>query len=109
MSFLVVNSVTVDVADVTRSVDVVGDNARAFDGTYRATERARKKNYQIRTVPMTRANADTLEAAFTLGTALSCSGDLTGSGSFFVEINSWTPVKVPGGHRVVCEFTLHEA
>lgn len=113
MAFLIVSGITVSVAQnsASRSKEVIGDAARAFDGTFRQTVRARKRSWKVSTTPIARATADTLEAALESTTLpLVCSGDLLGGtvNCFCPAVDSWNAVKQSTTHLAVVEFTLTE-
>lgn len=110
MSYLVVGGVTVDVAEGSAQVNVdeIGDRFRAFDGTMNSSIRAYKKSYDITTIPMTDANADTLEAALQGSQPVACSGDLTGSVNCHVQPLGRREFETAPGRRVVVRFRLYE-
>lgn len=110
MPFLVVGGVTVNVATdaSSRTVQEIGDRARAFDGTMRSTVRARKKAWSFTTVPMTDAAASTLETALNGTLPVAVSGDITGSVNTHPEVTGREDVAISGGFNVVLSFTLHE-
>lgn len=107
MAFLIVAGITVSVAS--KSKDIVDnlDDARAFDNTARASySPTRKNNYQVTTTLMTRASADTLIAAMPAATAVTCSGDMLATGSYFARVTGESAVMVPGVENVAVSFTL---
>lgn len=110
MSFLVVSGITVSVASATRSKELIGDTARAFDGTFRQTAHDRKRSWQVTTTAMSRTDANALETALESTTLpLVCSGDLLGGtvNCYCPVVDSWDAVKV-NPHRAVVQFTLLE-
>lgn len=109
MPYHVVGGVTVSVAASSESVEEVGDRGRAFDGTLRSTIRARKKEWTISTVPMTQADATTLETALNGTLPVACSGDLTGTVNTHPVITGKEYVMVSGSYRVVTSYLLKEA
>lgn len=110
MAYLVVGGVTVEVAAgaSSRAVVEIGDRARAFDGTLRSTVRSRKKAWSITTVPMTKANADTLETALNGTLPVAVSGDTTGSVNTHPVVTGRTDIPTAGGFFVVLSFDLME-
>jgi len=76
MAFLKVGSQTISVARVDRDVEEIGERARAHDGTMRSTVRARKNVWNITTVPLAMATADTLETALTATASYTVRGTL---------------------------------
>lgn len=88
------------------------DRSRAFDGTYRASltgGAVREWKFQTPVIS-TRATADVYEAALSIVTAQTCSGDILSIPTMCCsEITGWTPVALSNGsHGVVIDFTLHE-
>ena len=81
MAFLIIAGQTIPVPPrQPRETRVeVGRRGRALDGSARSTVRARKGEWQVTTVAMTTAAADTMEAALEGTPPLAASGDLTGS------------------------------
>jgi hypothetical protein len=113
MAFLIVNGQTVPVAvdGASMEVELIGDRARAFDGTMRSVRRATKRRWKVKTTPMTLA--ETTQLTTTLTTAappIACSGDLLGGtvscdGEITSVVFSPAPSGVP---RRAVEFILHE-
>lgn len=87
------------------------DRARADDGTMRVTVLGpSKRSWPFRTPPLTRANADAIDAVIQTATVQSCSGDILGATiNCFSRRTGWKGVVVKGGHRVVLSFVLDEA
>ncbi|MBV9772648.1 MAG: hypothetical protein JO040_01780 [Gemmatimonadetes bacterium] len=112
MAFLIVNGQTVPVAVDGASVDyeLIGDRARAFDGTMRSTRRATKRNWKVKTAPMAVAAADQLTTSLLATPPITCSGDmLGGSVACDAEVTGVTFSPASGGlSRRAVEFTLHE-
>lgn len=112
MAALVVAGITVPVARDGASITPIeiGKRERAFDGNMLSSIRARKTQLRIRTIAMTDAAADALEAALEGAPPLACSGDLLGGAvSCHAQIKTRTPVLAADGLRAVLEFDLFEA
>ncbi len=111
MPFLVVNNQTVQVAvgGASEQIEVVGDRARAFDGTLRTTRRASKRKWQVKTPPLTAADAQTLRTLLMAAPPLTCGGDMVGTAvACDAEVTGIEYVAAGGGTRQAFEFTLHE-
>lgn len=111
MPFLTVTGQTVPVAvgGASEEVELIGDRARAFDGTMRSTRRATKRKWQVKTAPMTTADATSLRTKLLATPPLTCSGDLLGGTvSCDAEITGVEFVAAAGTDRQAIEFTLHE-
>jgi hypothetical protein len=110
MAFLIVNGITVPVAvdGAQVEMELIGDRARAFDGTMRSTRRATKRRWKVKTAPM--ASADALLTSLLAAPPIACSGDLLGASlSCDAEVTSVTYSPAPGGlSRRAIEFILHE-
>lgn len=115
MAFLEVpggTTVTVAGGGASMETSEVGDEHRAFDGTYRSSVIDEQRTWRIRTTPLTRTEADTLFATLTASTQpQSCAGDLLGSTDLdcvtsFVGEDS---IVSSTGSRYVIEFLLHES
>lgn len=112
MAFLVVAGVTVPVAlNTTQGAPVeAGERVRAWDNSMLATIRDRKKEWQVTTRPIPRADANTLEAALNGTPPLACSGDLLGGAvNCHAQITDLRYAKYAPGEHVVLVFTLMEA
>lgn len=94
-----------------QEIDEGTDRSRAIDGTMHVTVLgADKRSWPFRTPPITRASADTIDAALAVKTAQSCLGDiLGGTVSCYTRRTGWKGLVVRGGHRVVLSFLLEEA
>ena len=113
MSFLVVGTETVSVkATETPARERVynRDENRAFDNTLLVTTTGTTKSeWRARTVPMVRADADTLVTQIET-IPVTCSGDLLGgSVSCVGKVVAFDPVAVNGDHYVEVEFLLRQA
>lgn len=115
MPFLVVGGVTVEcAADDPPGLEIVeiGDKARMFTGAGRSTRRATKSEFAVTTVPMARADANTLVGILIGTQPVTCSGDLLGaSGSYLTAVTKWEAIPVPSAatqHYVVVGFRLEE-
>jgi hypothetical protein len=112
MAFLIVNGQTVPVAvdGASMEQELIGDRARAFDGTMRSTRRATKRRWKVKTTPMTSAEATLLTTSLLNTPPVTCSGDLLGgSVPCDPEITSVVFSPAPGGvPRRAVEFVLHE-
>lgn len=111
MPFLVVNNVTVPVAvdGASEEIELVGDRARAFDGTLRSTRRASKRKWQVKTAPMATADAQALRAVLTNAPPLTCTGDLMGGTvPCDAEVTGVEYVANGAKSRQAFEFILHE-
>lgn len=116
MPFLTIGTtppVTVPVAPdgANLEYEMIGDRARAFDGTMRSVRRGTKRRWQIKTALLTAGEASTILGA--LGSApLTCGGDLMGGGTTTVncdpEVKSVHFTPTAGADRRTIEFTLHE-
>lgn len=115
MPFLQVNTIVVPVAldGATVEMELIGDRARAFDGTMRSTRRATKRRWQIKTAPMTAADAQALLAVL-LGTPpVTCTGDcfVPPAGASVLcdpEVRTLQHVATGSADRRTLEFILHE-
>jgi hypothetical protein len=107
-----VNNITVPVAvdGASEEIEVVGDRARAFDGTLRSTRRAAKRKWQVKTAPMATADAQALRSVLlTAAPPLTCTGDLLGgSASCDAEVTGVEYVANGLKSRQAFEFILHE-
>ncbi|HEU0052063.1 MAG TPA: hypothetical protein VFQ39_02755 [Longimicrobium sp.] len=109
--FLTVGGQTVPVAPDGANVEyeLIGDRARAFDGTMRSARRGVKRRWQIKTAPLTAAETATLETALQATPPVSCAGDLIGATvSCDPELRSIHLMPSGAGDRRSIEFTLHE-
>lgn len=111
MPFLVVNNQAVPVAvgGASEQIEVVGDRARAFDGTLRSTRRATKRKWQVKTAPLPMTDAHALRTILLGAPPLTCAGELLGSAvACDAEVTGIEYVAAAGGARQAIEFTLHE-
>ncbi len=114
MAFLTVAGTTVPVATggCDTKITTIGDvGTRAFDGTYRNTERTTKREWTITTAPMTPTLADALVTALGTGAAISVNGDIVNSvaTSCYRLITDRKAVASRGGHYDTLAFSLMEA
>lgn len=111
MPFLVIDGETILVApsQAPRQVIEIGDKERAFSGTLRSTIRARKREWDVTTVPMPQADADALEAVLEGTPPLTCSGDLLGGDvDCHIELQGSTPLRLNGEEYSVLQFRVLE-
>lgn len=112
MAFLVVGSETVG-ASVNnaggRTKEYSRDINRAVDNSLLVTTTGTtKREWSLSTIPMTPANAATLETQIET-VPVTCSGDLLGgSVSCVGTVTDRVPGPIPGDHQVILEFTLRE-
>lgn len=114
MSFLIVgNSSAVAIAPGGSKLNPVevGDRHRAFDGTYRSSVTDSLRSWDLTTVPLVRATADTLYTTLTsVVQPSSCSGDLLGgSVDCFTKLTGWRPIVSDSTYRVIVNFRLEES
>lgn len=89
----------------------IGDaGTRAFDGSYRATERIVKREWTITTVALIPSDADALVAALGTGGSLTLSGDVVAGQAItcYRALGSRRAVATRGGARYVIAFSLFE-
>lgn len=106
MPFLVVGSVTVPVppGGVRKRPIAIGEQDRAMDGTPLSDVTGHRDEWTVRTLDMTRANANALEAVLRGAMPVTCSGDLLGGTiSCDVVVGETSDAEVG---RFVVEFTL---
>lgn len=111
MPFLIVSTQTVPVAvgGASEEIEIIGDRARAFDGTMRSTRRATKRKWKVKTAPMASADAAALRNRLLAAPPLTCSGDfLGGTVGCDAEITGIEFVAAAGTERQAIEFILHE-
>ena len=111
MPFLVVNNqmVPVAVGGASEEIEIVGDRARAFDGTMRSTRRSVKRRWKVKTPPLSLTDARGLRTFLLATPQMQCEGDLLGGPvRCDVEVTNAEFVAVSGGARQAVEFTLHE-
>lgn len=90
---------------------MVGDTARAFDGTLlRIDLQIRKQEWPLTTTPLTRAEADALLAKLRLTTPLTCTGDLFGGSTLIcmATVKDRRTIRTSDSLREVVEFDLLE-
>lgn len=105
MPALVVGSVTVPVAaadGVTESRPQIGEVVRAFDGTPRSSVRAKVREWDIQTVPMTATAAASLLTQLEGSHPITCSGDLLGG------TLSCTPTEITVTPQKITGSTLYK-
>lgn len=99
-AFLTIGAITVLVADGTfkeNPLEQNGSMSRAYAGNLRSTVRWEKRSWQVTTLPMLVASANTLKAAVALGTAVSCAGNALGATiSCIVTLGEQTEVAAQG-------------
>jgi hypothetical protein len=115
MPFLTINGVPVAIATGSAQLqtEVMGDRARAFDGTLRSTQQGFKRRWQVTTAPLPPAESNALQRTLVpgdpYGAPLACAGDMLGGEvECEAELGSVSFVGVAGGHRQAVEFTLIE-
>lgn len=114
MDFLTIDGTPVAVArdSAELSADVVGERARAFDGTLRSTQRAVKRRWKLSTPPLLAAEAEALWTRLTAFAApRRCAGEMIGGTTEVeceVEVGSVKYIAGPGAARQSFEFTLVE-
>lgn len=114
MPWLTVSGTTVDVMADARSSErepaMIGQIARAFNGTLLSTERSRKREWSFTTAPIAQATFETLETAVANGAFVDCTGDaLSGDTiSCRVTITEAGYLPISGGHLRVLTLRLME-
>ena len=115
MAFLEVpggTTVTVAGGGASMEISEVGDRHRAFDGTYRDSVIDQQRTWRIRTVPLTRTQANTLFSTLTASTQpQSCAGELLGSTDLDCDTQfvGEQALVSSTGTRYVVEFLLLES
>ena len=104
--------VSVTTQDGARASEVVvGDMARAFDGTLLRTDlQIRKQEWPLVTTPLTQTEADALLVQLRLTTPLTCSGDLFRAATLLCHavVKDRRTVRTSDSLREVVEFDLLE-
>jgi hypothetical protein len=113
MAFLTIDGTAVDVdrenADL--QFDLVGERARAFDGTMRSTQRAVKRRWHVITPPIPAAQAEALRLSLVDPAApRAVGGQMTGGQAVQceVELGRIKFVSTTAGPLATVEFTLDE-
>lgn len=93
-----------------RYVTIGDSGSRAFDGQYRATERAVKREWIVTTVALPLADADGLVTALGTGGSLTLTGDVVNNAAttVFRTLGGRRAVATRGGVRYVLTFSLFE-
>lgn len=114
MAFLTIAGQTIRVtasgSNAQQAHVVIGEEARAFSGTYRNSIRAEKRMWKFVSALLVEADLDTLNTNTALGAFVNCSGDalLGATISCRVRLGSAGYVKTRGGFRRQVELTLEE-
>lgn len=113
MEFLTIDGTAVAVArdSAELSAEVVGERARAFDGTLRSTQRALKRRWKVSTPPLEPADASALwNSLTTFAAPRICGGEMIGDATVEceVELGSVKYVAGAGATRRSFELTLVE-
>jgi hypothetical protein len=80
--FLTIATIPVLVAECSfkeNPLEQNGSASRAYAGNLRSTIRWEKRSWQVTTLPMLTADANTLKAAIALGAVVACAGNALGS------------------------------
>lgn len=80
MAFLIVAGITVAVPDdgISITTTPIGDEGRAFDGTFRSTVSTTKRTWDVTTSLLDSGDAATLKAALVASPTATASGDAMG-------------------------------
>lgn len=108
-SVLALASLEVPVKSFKKTPTRIGDDTRAFDGSFRSTVRTTKHTWEITTGQLYDADAATLRTALLPGAAISATGSIMGGtvSVYAIEVD-----ESPGGtspFTTVFTFRLEEA